>query len=245
MSNPPPPARVYGLVAAEADVAVLLRRGPARKVLMIRWDLKTDEFELGQWLFDRAYEYTADLSADGQFFTCQILDGKFHLDPGGIYAIVSRPPYFTALALWQQFSGGGFQFGGNGFWPASSDPNRGSLPPLYPKPPTNRRSRIGGRGSRLGGRRTIAANPRPFLLRWETRLENRLAEMARSLLARPETTRRRLGRCRPPRPPPNRPQRQNLRPRRQWRTRTHRPQPPHLPSPRTAAMGHPMALIPT
>ena len=63
-----PPARVFGFVAEEADVCVLLRRGPSKQVLMVRWDLATDTFEVGQWLKARVYEELCDLSPDGRLF---------------------------------------------------------------------------------------------------------------------------------------------------------------------------------
>lgn len=101
MSTPPAPTRVFGYVAAEADVAVLLRRGPSKWVLMIRWDLVTDDFEAGQWLKARVYEAQCDLSPDGRLFAYRANDGQYQKEIGGVYDVISRPPYFTALALWQ------------------------------------------------------------------------------------------------------------------------------------------------
>ncbi|RYG40542.1 hypothetical protein EON79_22440, partial [bacterium] len=106
MSTPPAPARVFGFVAAEADVCVLLRRGPSKWVLMVRWDLATDEFEIGQWLSDRVYERRSDLSVDGKLFVYQALNSKWGTERGGAYSAVCRPPYFTALAFWEQGTNG-------------------------------------------------------------------------------------------------------------------------------------------
>jgi hypothetical protein len=42
-----PSTRLHGFIASAARVAVLLRRGPSKRVRMIRWDLATDTFERG------------------------------------------------------------------------------------------------------------------------------------------------------------------------------------------------------
>jgi hypothetical protein len=44
-----PTTRLHGFVAAAARVAVLLRRGPSKRVRLIRWDLTTDTFERGRF----------------------------------------------------------------------------------------------------------------------------------------------------------------------------------------------------
>jgi len=44
-----PSTRLYVLIARRADVAVIFRRGPAKQVLLVRWDLSNDTFEAGQW----------------------------------------------------------------------------------------------------------------------------------------------------------------------------------------------------
>lgn len=101
------PCRLYGLLAREAPVGVIFRRGPSRWVQLIRWNTETDEFEPGQWLKGRVYERRCDLSPDGRLL------GYFALAPRGdtySYTAISRPPYFTALAIWFKedcWSGGG------------------------------------------------------------------------------------------------------------------------------------------
>lgn len=104
-----PTARIFGIVAAEARVAVVLRRGPSKQVAMLRWDLATDEVVEGQWLSGRVYEERCDLSPNGELLVYFV--GKFK---GEIptYTAISRPPYFTALALWREVGtyGGGGRF---------------------------------------------------------------------------------------------------------------------------------------
>jgi hypothetical protein len=79
---------------------------------MLLWDLKTDRVTGGQWLAGRVYEEKCGLSPDGKLLV--YFAGKFNTKLG-TFTAVSRPPYFTALALWPDGStwGGGGFFEGN------------------------------------------------------------------------------------------------------------------------------------
>ncbi len=55
--------RTWVLFAAQAPVAVILRRGPKRHFRLIVWDLARDTFEPGQWM--KGSLSLCDLSADG------------------------------------------------------------------------------------------------------------------------------------------------------------------------------------
>ncbi len=99
------------LLARDAPVGVILRRGPSKQVLMIRWDLERDTFEAGQWLKGRVYEDCCDLSPRGDrlIYLASKYTGKQH----GTWTAISRPPYFTALVLWPlngTWQGGGGVF---------------------------------------------------------------------------------------------------------------------------------------
>jgi hypothetical protein len=78
-------------------------------VLLVRWDLATDSFEAGQWLNGRVYERRCDLSPSGDRF---IYFAANHRPPLGTWTAVSRPPYFTALAVWPK----GDAWGGGGLF---------------------------------------------------------------------------------------------------------------------------------
>lgn len=58
--------RLFVLIARRAPVAVVFRRGPSKRVLLVRSNLSEDSFEAGQWLKGRVYERRCDLSADGE-----------------------------------------------------------------------------------------------------------------------------------------------------------------------------------
>lgn len=95
MSTPPAPSRLWILFAEEAPVAVIVRRGPTDWTQLILWHTDTDRFEPGQWLHGNIK--FASLSRDGRHIAMGVMAksrGAFEE-----YTIVSRPPYFTALAI--------------------------------------------------------------------------------------------------------------------------------------------------
>ncbi len=55
-------AALYAILARDARTGVVFRRGPSRQVQLIRWDLRDDTFEHGQWFKGRIYERRCDLS---------------------------------------------------------------------------------------------------------------------------------------------------------------------------------------
>src|SRR2546428_3419426 len=111
----PVPCRLSVILAREAPVAVIFRRGPSKLVELIRWHTDTDTFERGQWFKGRIYELLSDLSPDGSlliYFAAKLqLGGRFDEDHFPAWTAISRPPWLTALALWPTtgvaFHGGG------------------------------------------------------------------------------------------------------------------------------------------
>jgi len=100
---------LYAIVAREAPVVIVFRRGPSREVELLRWDLETDAIEPGQWLKGRIYERRSDLSPDGSllvYFAAKYETGM------RTWTAVSRPPFLTALALWPS----GDAWGGGGLF---------------------------------------------------------------------------------------------------------------------------------
>lgn len=106
-SDIPPSTRLYVLLAREAPVAAVFRRGPSMQVLLLKWYLDRDVFEEGQWLKGRIYERRCDLSPRGEKLIYFAANFK---KPYYSWIAISRPPYLTALALWpvgDTFTGGG------------------------------------------------------------------------------------------------------------------------------------------
>ena len=86
---------------------MVFRRGPARKTLVLSWNLEDDTFAMGQWFLGRIYERRCDLSPDGELLAC--FAAKYR-KPLFTWTAISRPPYLTALALWPKgdaWAGGG------------------------------------------------------------------------------------------------------------------------------------------
>ncbi|KPA20882.1 hypothetical protein shim_27980 [Shimia sp. SK013] len=123
MSGEAVTARLYVIVAKYAPTAVVFRRGPTRHFQMLLWDLKTDRITPGQWLKHRVYTENADLSPDGRFLIYNAATYSPNHQLGGGYVAISKPPFFTALALYPtpEFEEGGCFFLGNRrFWVGSS-----------------------------------------------------------------------------------------------------------------------------
>ena len=109
------PCRLFVIIAREARVAVVLRRGPSAWCHMIRWDMAADRFEHGAWIKARIYEEKCDLSPDGELFLYFVHQGRrSQTSYSHAWTAVSRPPWLHALALWPQATtyGGGGRFVG-------------------------------------------------------------------------------------------------------------------------------------
>jgi hypothetical protein len=75
---------------------------------MIKWRLDDDTFEFGQWFKGRVYERRCDLSPSGELL---IYFAATYKEPLYSWTAVSKPPWFTALALWPKgdgWNGGGY-----------------------------------------------------------------------------------------------------------------------------------------
>jgi hypothetical protein len=111
MSTPNSPCRLFVYLAGAAPLGVVLRRGPSDWARLSLWHTDTDAFVHGQWVRARVYERRSDLSADGSLFVSfarrSAGPSAEHRDT---WVAVSRPPWFTALALW--FVGGTYYAGG-------------------------------------------------------------------------------------------------------------------------------------
>lgn len=103
--------RICGILARNKPVAVIFRRGPSKLVQLLKWDLRTDEITAGQWFKGRVYEHRCDLSPDGEYLVYFAASQK---PPHYSWTAISKPPFFTALALWPK----GDAWGGGGLFDA-------------------------------------------------------------------------------------------------------------------------------
>jgi len=115
----PFPARLHVLLASEAPVGVVFRRGPANAVCSILWDRNNDTFELGQWMRARIYERRADLSPDGRHLIYFAMNGRWSSKTRGSWTAISQAPWLKAKVLlgkgdcWQ---GGGLFTSNSRYW---------------------------------------------------------------------------------------------------------------------------------
>lgn len=115
--------RIDGILATEANQAVIFRRGPSRLTQLLVWDLNTDLVTPGQWLTGRVYTPRCDVSPNGEFLVISASNySQSHRDRNqqpvkdeyecSGWTAISRPPFFTAIGLW--FTGGAWN--GGGIW---------------------------------------------------------------------------------------------------------------------------------
>jgi len=112
-------ARIHALLASDARVGVIIRRGPSKQVCTILWDRQHDEFQVGQWLKGRIYERRCDLSPDGKYLIYFAMSGKWRAEAKGSWTAISRAPYLKALAIFPKgdcWNGGGLFTGKKSYW---------------------------------------------------------------------------------------------------------------------------------
>ncbi|WP_165069280.1 hypothetical protein [Paludisphaera rhizosphaerae] len=113
------PPRIHVLLAREAPLGVVIRRGPSKQVCTLLWDRATDEFQLGQWLHGRIYERRADLSPDGKHLIYFAMNGHWDGEARGSWTAISRAPYLKAVTLLAKgdcWHGGGLFTANGRYW---------------------------------------------------------------------------------------------------------------------------------
>ena len=102
MSSPDRPAgRLYVLVAAESQSALVLRRGPSDWWHLLRWDLATLTLTPGAWFHGTLYPRRCDISADGKLFAYFARKSSSHPEWPESYCAVSKLPWLEALVAWK------------------------------------------------------------------------------------------------------------------------------------------------
>src|SRR5690242_7373271 len=86
------PARMHVLLAREAKVGLVIRRGPSKSVCTVLWDRKRDTFKLGQWMRGRIYERRSDLSPNGKLLIYFAMNGHWESETKGAWTAISRVP---------------------------------------------------------------------------------------------------------------------------------------------------------
>ncbi len=112
------PARLHVLVARESDMAIVIRRGPAKHTCTMLWDMRKNKISVGQWFKGQFYERRADISPDGKHWIYFAAKSGTKRDFDA-WTVVARSPWLKAIAFYPQngtWCGGGL-FNTNGqYW---------------------------------------------------------------------------------------------------------------------------------
>jgi hypothetical protein len=109
------------LLASDAPVGVVFRRGPSKLTRVVLWNRETDKFTPGQWFKGKIYADRSDISPDGRHMIYFAMGGVARAIPktGGTWTAISKVPSLTALALWPRgdtWGGGGVFISNNSYW---------------------------------------------------------------------------------------------------------------------------------
>jgi len=113
------PARLHVLLAKDARVGVVIRRGPSKSVCTVLWNRERGTFKLGQWMRGRIYERRCDLSPNGRRFIYFAMNGRRQSETKGSWTAISRVPYLKAISLFAKgdcWHGGGMFVSDREFW---------------------------------------------------------------------------------------------------------------------------------
>ena len=113
------PARIHVLLAREAPVGLIIRRGPSKSVCTVLWERERDRFQLGQWMRGRIYERRCDLSPDGRHFIYFAMNARLTARLRGAWTAISRVPHLKAVTLLSKgdcWHGGGLFLSNRDFW---------------------------------------------------------------------------------------------------------------------------------
>lgn len=131
-------ARLFVMLARQAPVGVIFRRGPSRWTQVIKWDTSCDAFEFGAWFHGKIYEERGDLSPDGTRLIYFASNGPLSHPNGfpGTYTAISKAPWLTALAAWPHWGtyyGGGLFETDSSVWVNSGHPDAEPHPGFEPQ----------------------------------------------------------------------------------------------------------------
>lgn len=98
--RPASPPRLYGILATEAPVVLVFRRGPSDWFHLLRWKLDEGVVEPGVWVRKKLFPRRCDLSADGELLLYYLsggVEGHYRVFGG-----IARTPWLHPLASWDE-----------------------------------------------------------------------------------------------------------------------------------------------
>lgn len=111
MAEATTPCRLHVILAREANVGVVFRRGPTDWWHILKWDLARFDLESGAWFKGTLYPTRSAVSCDGQVLAYFAMHGSWDT-----YLALSKPPWLSALCAWKTVGTWttGAYFAGNG-----------------------------------------------------------------------------------------------------------------------------------
>ena len=88
--------RLHVLLAKDADIGIVFRRGPAAWWHILKWDLADFTLESGAWLKGTLYPTRSAVSYDGKVIAYFAMHGSWDT-----YLALSKPPWLKALCAWK------------------------------------------------------------------------------------------------------------------------------------------------
>lgn len=109
--------RLFVILAREAPIGVIFRRGPSKWTQIIKWNTDSDAFEFGAWFHGQIYPERCDISPDGTrliYFAANYSYSERNKDSEfpATWTAISKIPWLTALCVWPN---NGTYFGGGLF----------------------------------------------------------------------------------------------------------------------------------
>jgi hypothetical protein len=105
--NPPPPPRLTAILARDAPIAAVFRRGPSKRWQVYKWNIDALTLEPGGVLEGALYPEMSDLSPDGRLLAYFASLDQYTViaDPEqsrwASFIAISKLPWLTALAAWE------------------------------------------------------------------------------------------------------------------------------------------------
>jgi hypothetical protein len=88
--------RLHVLLAKDADIGIVFRRGPAAWWHILKWNLSKFTLEQGAWLKGTLYPTRSAVSHDGKVIAYFAKHGSWDT-----YLALSKPPWLKALCAWK------------------------------------------------------------------------------------------------------------------------------------------------
>lgn len=100
-STPIVACRLFVILAREAPVGVIFRRGPSEWTKIIKWNTDSDTFEFGTSFHGKIFHERSDISPDGSkliYFATKY--SNLHREFPTAWTALSKVPWLTALCTW-------------------------------------------------------------------------------------------------------------------------------------------------